>query len=290
MKSIQSIEIEADSLFDARRQVKSKVPEGFEIISEKILSDGKIESIRAVADTVETAYEETLSRLPLEVEVVEKKELTAPCRKNVVVEAFDEKSAKAQIGKEISKTARVENLNLLKQGKKGFFGMRKKPNRYEFQVFEQAVVEIKYKKKARIRVMLHESPEFWIQKLEKKDYDALTSLRIIKKNDPRFSRKLYDKGHDLYLTPLEFENPYGGPVNLDTRQDDLQETAQQILKFWEKPKVSYSRNLKKKYELDHDELRIYRIETFRDFSVSEEIMSVVRLGEESFFSWSQRAK
>jgi len=168
--------------------------------------------------------------------------------------------------------------------------MGKKPNIYEVQVFEQAVVEIKYKKKAKIHVELRESPEFWAQKLEKKDYRALTGLKIIEKSDPRFSIKLYDKGHDLYLTPLEFRYPYGGAVSLDAPLDDLQETAQEILKFWKKPKLSYSRNLEKKYELNHDELRIHRIETFGDFSVSEEIMCVVRLGEDSFFSWIRRAR
>ncbi|TSA55577.1 hypothetical protein D4R42_05380 [bacterium] len=290
MTSIQNIEVEADSLFEARKQVKSKVPEGFEILSEKILSDGKIESIRAVADTIETAYEEALSRLPPEVEVVEKKELTAPMRKNVVAEAFDEQSAKAQIGKEISKTARVENVNLMKQGKKGFFGMGKKPNRYEFQVFEQAVVEIKYKKKARIRVMLHESPESWVQRLEKKDYHALTSLRIIKKNDSRFSRKLYDKNHDLYLTPGECGNPYGGAETEAGYPHDIQRTVQDLLKFWNTPKLSYSWKLEKKYQLDLDELRIYTIETFRDRSVCETIMYVVRLGEDAFWSWTRRAR
>jgi len=209
MKSNQSIEVEADSLFDARKQVKSKVPEGFEIFSEKILSSGKSESIRAVADTVETAYNEALSRLPPEVEVEWKKVLTAPYRKNIVVEAFDEQTARMHVWKSLMKTARVENVNLIKQGKKGFFGRGKKPNHYEFQVFQPAIVDIIYKKKVRIRFMLHESPEFWIQRLEKKDYDALTSLMIIKKNDPRFARKLYDKNHDLYLTPGECGAPYG---------------------------------------------------------------------------------
>jgi hypothetical protein len=47
--------------------------------------------------------------------------------------------------------------------------MGKEPNRYEFQVFEQAVVEIKYKEKARIQVMLCESPELRLQRLQKKE-------------------------------------------------------------------------------------------------------------------------
>ena len=284
------IEVDADSLEEARKKAESQVPEDLQIISEEILSDGKPRCITGIADTIEAAFEEAESKLPAAVESIDRKQLNAPVKKVTIVEATDEQTARAQVEQSISSSARIESTKLKEIGKKGFLGMGKKPNTYEVQVFERAVVEIKYKKKAKIRVELHESPEFWFQKLEKKDYHALTNLKIIKKNDPRFSGKLYDKGYDLYLTPLEFENPYGGPVSLDACQDDIQEAAQKILKFLEKPKVSYSRNLDKKYELEHDELRIYRIETYRDFSVSEEIMSVVRLGEDSFFSWTCRAK
>lgn len=119
---------------------------------------------------------------------------------------------------------------------------------------------------------------------------ALTSLKIIEKSDPRFSQKLYDKSHDLYLTPLEFRSPYGGSGSLDEQQENLQATVQKILTFWKKTKLSYSRNLEKKYELEHDEFKIYRIETFGDFSVSEEVMSVMHVGDDLFFSWIRKAR
>jgi hypothetical protein len=290
MTSGQSIEVEADSLLEARRQVQSKVPDGFEILSETILSDGKIKRIQHKADTVETAYTEALSTLPPDVEVVEKKELVTPYRKTVVVEAFDEPSASAQVEKDISKTALVAHVTLVAQGKKGFLGVGKKPNRYEFQVYERAVVEIRYRQKARIRVTVHESPELWVHKFEEHDYQALTRLVIIPEDDPRFSRKLYDKNHDLYLTPGETENPYGGAKTDAGYPHDLQRTVQDILTFWNTPKLSYSRKLAKHYELDPDELRLFTIETFGDGSVCENIMYVVRLGDDAFWSWTRRAR
>jgi hypothetical protein len=290
MTSPQSIEVEADSLLEARKKIQPRIPEGFAILSERIISDGKIESIINKADTIETAYKEALNKLPPDTEVVEKRELVTPYRKNVVVEAFDEQSASTKFRNEISKTAIVADVKLTKQGKKGIFGRGKKPNRYEFQVFEQAVVEIKYKKKAKIRVILHESPDFWIRKLEKKDYNALTNLMIIKKNDARFSRKFYDKNHDLYLTPGECDNPYGGAVTEAGYPHDIQRTVQDILKFWNTPKLSYSLRLEKRYESNLDELRIYTTEIFRDGSICEKVMTVVRLGEDAFWSWTYRAK
>jgi len=290
MTSTQSIEVEADSLIEARKQIQSRIPENFEILSEKILSDGKIESTRAVADTTEAAYHEALSKLPPEVEVLERKELVAAHQKNMIIEAFEEENARTQIGKKIGKNARVVNVKLLKSGKKGFFGMGKKPNSYEFQVLEQAAVEIKHKRKAKIRVVLQESPDFWIQKLEKKDYSALKNLKIIKKNDARFSRKFYDKNHDLYVTPGECDNPYGGAVTEAGYPHDMQRTVQDILGFWNKPKVSYSLRLEKKVESGLDELRIFATETFSDGSIVEKVMTVVRLGEDAFLSWTYRAR
>jgi len=286
----RTIKVEAETLEEARKQVKSQVSKDLQILSEKILSDGKIKSIIGVADTIEEAYKEAESKIPPEGEVIEKQEIQGPMRKVVTVEAFDEQNARTQTEQNMNKTARIEEVKLKKLGKKGFLGRGKKPNHYEAQIFEQAVVEIKHKKKARIHVELRESPESWVQKLENKDYHTLTNLKIIEKDDPRFSRKLYDKGHDLYLTPLEFENPYGGASSLNSLQENLQRTVQEILKFWKKPKQSYSVGFKRDYELNHDELRIRRIETFRDLSVNDSIMYVVRLGENSFFSWTRIAR
>jgi hypothetical protein len=240
------MEVEADSLAEARKKAESQVPEDLRIVSEEILSLGQQGSVMGVAETIEAAFEEAESKLPSGVEVVGRQQMQKTMRRVVTVEAADEQSARTQVEQGIAKNARVEEVALKKLGKKGFFGMGRKPNLYEVQVFEQAVVEIKYKKKAKIRVKLGESPEFWFQKLEKNDYRALTSLKIIEKSDPRFSQKLYDKGHDLYLTPLEFSNPYGGAVSLDEPLEDLQSTAQEMLKFWKKPKLSYSRNIEKK--------------------------------------------
>ena len=173
----QTFTVEATSLNEARKKAKSRVPEGLDIISEEILSDGKTRGVKGVADTIEGAFEKAQSDLPSDAEVIEKKQQIAPIRKVVTVEAFDEKNASEQVKRDIAKTARIESITLKKPGKRGLLGIGKKPNCYEVQVFEQAMVEIKYKKKAKIRVKLSESPESWAQKLsEKKDYRALAAI------------------------------------------------------------------------------------------------------------------
>lgn len=287
--SERTIEVKADTIDEARKQVKSQIPQDLQIVTEEILSDGTTKSVKGVADTPEAASREAESKLPAEAEVVEK-EIQQPVRLVVTVDAFDEQNARKHVEQDITPPARVEEVALKKPGKKGLFGMGKKPNTYDVHVVQPAVVEIKYKTKAVIRVELRESPDVWAQKLENKDYQALTSLQIIEKSDPRFSQKLYNKDHDLFVTPLESENPYGGSSSLDGPQTSLHDMAQEILTFWRKPQLSYSRSLQIKPEQDPDELRILRIEAFRDFSVTEKIMYVVRLGDDSFFSWTRRAK
>jgi len=173
----QTITVQATSLDEARKKAKSRVPKGLDIISEEILSDGKARSIRGVADTIEGAFEKAQSKLPSDAEVIEKQQQVIPLQKVIAVEAFDEESAREQVKRDIAKTARIEGVTLKKPGKRGLLGIGKKPDCYEVQVFEQAVVEIKYKKKAKIRVKLSESPGFWAQKLsEKKDYRALAAI------------------------------------------------------------------------------------------------------------------
>ena len=285
----RTMEVEADSLDEARKRVKSQIPHGLQIATEEILSDGATRSVKGVADTPDDASREAESKLPDEAEVVERK-VQQPARQVVTVDAFDEPTARIHVEQGLTPPARVEDVALKKPGKKGLFGMGKKPNTYDVHVVQPAVVEIKYKTKALIRVELQESPDVWAQKLETKDYTALTSLQIIEKSDPRFSRKLYDKDHDLFVTPLEAENPYGGSSSLAGPQTRLHDMAQEILTFWRKPQLSYSRSLDVKPEQDPDELRIRRIEAFRDLSVTEKIMYVVRLGDDSFFSWTRRAK
>ena len=285
----RTIEVEADSIDEARKRVKSQIPQGLQIVTEEILSDGVTRSVKGVADTPDAASREAESKLPAEAEVVERRVQQA-VRQVVTVDAFDEATARINVEQGLTPPARVEEVALKKPGKKGIFGMGKKPNTYDVHVVQPAIVEIKYKTKALIRVELQESPDVWAQKLENKDYSALISLQIIEKSAPRFSQKLYDKDHDLFVTPLEAENPYGGSISLEGPQTSLHDIAQEILTFWRKPHLSYSQSLQVKPEQDPHELRILRTEVFRDLSVTEKIMYVVRLGDDSFFSWTRRAK
>lgn len=148
----KTIEIEAETLEEAREQVKSQIPEGVSVLSEKVISDGKPKTTRAAADTTEAAFVKAQSEIPTNADILEKKELTAPELKVTAVEDFDEQSAKARLQSQIGNTAIIKALRLITSGKQGFLGIGKKPNQYEAEVFQQAVVEIIYKTTAKIYV------------------------------------------------------------------------------------------------------------------------------------------
>jgi hypothetical protein len=152
------IEVEADSLEEARKKAESQVPEDLRIVSEEILSDGKPRRMMGVADTTELAFAKAQNEIPTTADVIERKVLTEPTQKLILVEAFDEQNARSiareQSRSQLGDAAIVRSVTLVTAGKKGFLGVSKKPNQYEVNVSRQAVVEVSYKTKAKISVKM----------------------------------------------------------------------------------------------------------------------------------------
>lgn len=148
------LEIEAESLEEARERLQSSIPDGFQLLSERVVSDGEPKSVRATAETVEKALSEAHGALPDGVEVLESKELATPGIQLISVAAFDEESALSELRSlveaRLGVSADVANLRLIAKGTTGFLGIGKKPNRYQAELRNPAVVEITYKTKARI--------------------------------------------------------------------------------------------------------------------------------------------
>lgn len=146
----QLIESEADSLEEARKQIKSQIPQGLSIRSEKILSNGEPETAIGIAVTMEEAFSIAQDQVPNDAKIMDKKELTHPERKVVMVEAYDEQNASVLARKKIDSDAIIQSTKLTAVGNKGFLGIGRKPNQYSIEVLHQAVAEITYKTKAKI--------------------------------------------------------------------------------------------------------------------------------------------
>lgn len=148
------IEIEAESLDAARQQLRSQMPEGSYLLSERVISDGTPVAAKAVADTTEAAFAQARREIPSNAAIVEEKELQAPARKLVPIHAFNEpraeSKARSQARSHLGGTATVAGLRLVDAGRKGFLGIGAKRNRYIAELIRQAIAQVTYRPKPKV--------------------------------------------------------------------------------------------------------------------------------------------
>ena len=150
MKPARTIEVETGSLEETRQKIKARLSADELIIAERILSDGEFRLITASADTVDEAFELAEKQVPIGAAILEKTEKTSPGRKLVGLEASDENAARVKMTAQFTGPVSIKSVRLAAAGQKGFLGLGAKPNKYEADVLQQAVVELGYKTKARI--------------------------------------------------------------------------------------------------------------------------------------------
>ncbi len=148
----QVLEVEAESLHEARTIARSKIPSGLVQFSETVLSDGGMKTEEATGDSVELAAAAARQKIPAECRVVNEETSKKESRETLTIQAFSLDSAKAQARQKTDKRTRIENLELQTPGRKGFLGLGKRPHTYEVKIFHPAVVRIHYRHTAKIRV------------------------------------------------------------------------------------------------------------------------------------------
>ncbi|MFZ2633480.1 MAG: hypothetical protein WA081_00640 [Desulfosalsimonadaceae bacterium] len=142
--------VEGESLEDAKKELSNRVTKWLHAFSEKIISDGKPQTLKITANTQEEAFQVAESRIPNNAQILQKSLINTPNHSVVKLRAFDEENVKAEVLKQFGDSVLVVNTKLLTSGRKGLFGMGKTPHHYEVEIFQQAAVEITYKSKAQI--------------------------------------------------------------------------------------------------------------------------------------------
>jgi hypothetical protein len=149
------IEIVAESLEEARKQLNAQIPKGMCVLNEKVLADGVVKIIPAVAETTADAFAKAEKEVPAEATIIDRVEVAIPEHKAIKVDGFDDKGGKANADqaarREFGPNAIVKNLTMVQTGSKGFLGMGVKPNWYQAEVLLQASVQVLHKTPARIR-------------------------------------------------------------------------------------------------------------------------------------------
>jgi hypothetical protein len=148
------IEIEAETLEEARKRIKSQIPEGLHLLSEKIISDGKPKTVRAIGDTSDSAFIKAQIEIPDKADIIEKKVVSESEHLFIIVKEETEKIAYAwatfNAKDRFGSNAEVKNLKLTIKGKKGFLGFGKQNDEYNAEIFRPAEVVITYKTKTKI--------------------------------------------------------------------------------------------------------------------------------------------
>jgi len=157
----QTLEIEADSLEEASKQLQSWVSEDLEILEEKVLCDGKPQVSTGFGADVPAALAAAQSQVPAGAALLETKELSPEQQvKEMPIAAFTEQEAKSAALQQISKPAggsvTVESIRLLVAGKAGFLGVGRQPGQYQVELLvgRPASVAITYQAKVKLSATL----------------------------------------------------------------------------------------------------------------------------------------
>lgn len=137
------IEIEADTVEEAERKL-SNIDE-FIVLEKFIVCPERTEIVEAVADTVEAAFIKARSKVPAGAKT-EAQEIKIADKSITLRVQADSKEAAGE-----GKARMVKSVSLLKKGGKGFFGFGKTANVYEVVISEQAVVELTFRMRAKLR-------------------------------------------------------------------------------------------------------------------------------------------
>ncbi len=197
----KTIEIEAASLEEARAQAKEQIPAGWLTLSEEVLAEGGPGSVQAMADTSEEALEKANAGVPAKATAVKRKEVRAPATIDLRVEAHDQAEASKAAHAKMDKTMRLASLRVVTPGKKGVLGLGRKPHQYVAKIVKQAIVEVSWEQKARLRVKIGDRVTGWAELLA-----AVTSMRDAQggsnKADPLAMPLFAEYPHQILLIPM----------------------------------------------------------------------------------------
>lgn len=150
---MNTIEVEAASLEMAREQLQTQIPDGFVLISEKVINDGKPKTRQAQAETEEDAFSEAKGKRPENSRIIAKKVLVSSVNQDITYEAFNEKSATLGLAKakrSFDSDVKLAELKIVVEGSFGFLGIGKKPWQYLANFRRDTTVEITFQSPVKI--------------------------------------------------------------------------------------------------------------------------------------------
>lgn len=150
------LEFKDETLEKARARCREQFPAARFSVFETVISDGRALTIQEAAATSELAFATAARKVPAGATVTGRREVRGPSERVISVTAFDEVAARTA-AKQLLGDGMVSNVRLSASGRKGFFGLGKRPNTYEITLFHQAIVELTHRTQPHISVLVKES-------------------------------------------------------------------------------------------------------------------------------------
>lgn len=149
------IEIEANTLEEARVIALAQIPNGFFVYSESVVSDATPKTVQTIRESLEEAEREAEWKVPRQANVLQHRNEVVAESRVVDVVAYTEKAIQEREAEwSIMGGWKIESVQLHKRGS-SFLGFPREKNTYRVTlVSERHRVEIIYQEKAKIRLTL----------------------------------------------------------------------------------------------------------------------------------------
>ena len=157
----ETYEITADSLQAAREQAGARIPQGFYVLSERVLSDGQSVTLTETSKTSDIALATARAKVPAGAHIIAEKEIQTPEIVKLSISAKTEDLARRKAESKTDQTSVLQAISLAVPAKKGFLGIGRTVNRYDIQILRKAVVEVTYKTDAKIVVTVGDKIGNW---------------------------------------------------------------------------------------------------------------------------------
>jgi hypothetical protein len=154
----QTIEIESDSLDLAKQLATENLPVGHYVVSFNASPEGH-GTATGTGATSGLALNDCRSKLPHGAEIVEQQVLQSALRKVEEVPAKNADAARIAVQSRLSKNCTIQEVRLSKPGQSRFLGLGKSHDRFEVTVVQSAVIEVAFRKKARVTMNMDAIPK-----------------------------------------------------------------------------------------------------------------------------------
>ena len=88
------LEIEADTIEEAREKAKSMVSQDYVLHSEEVIADGEIKEVIAIDETENYAFDKAVKKIPIYAKILEKAVLSESKQSIIEIKEFNESSAR----------------------------------------------------------------------------------------------------------------------------------------------------------------------------------------------------